>query len=48
MSEIGEWEKIAAAVALIATGAAERIDGVTWKAYRSGSIIRIDISEAAK
>jgi hypothetical protein len=39
-----KWESIADAVAYIAAGKAERLDGAGFKVYRAGSIIRVDIA----
>lgn len=34
---------IAAALELVETGVANRIDGDAWSVYRSGTLIRIDL-----
>ena len=41
------WTKIAAAVATVVAGTAERLDGKGWKVYRAGTIIRIDLAQEA-
>jgi hypothetical protein len=40
-----DWEDLADAVELVATGKAKRIDGECWKIYMvPGNIIRVDIA----
>lgn len=39
-----DWQAIAAAYDLVASGTASRIDGQGWKVYRAGTIVRIDVS----
>lgn len=38
-----QWERIVAAVAFVASGGADRVDGDGWKVYRVVAIIRIDL-----
>lgn len=40
-----DWEKLIAAVELVAGRAAARVDGEGWKVYRVGAIVRIDLAQ---
>lgn len=38
-----DWEKLQAAVEIVRSGIADRVDGEGWKVYRVVQIIRIDL-----